>query len=137
MSTVVMLGQTSAAVVQTSATPSYVVTQGSGGSRTVSRVVQSRGSVFLATPTSPTLTNEAINELSNYPNTEVVQTLVNTAFTNAISFVEANYTNTASLQISLLNDVVTTNKTNNNTLVFDAAQNKFVSKSLNLDGGTF
>jgi hypothetical protein len=86
---------------------------------------------------TPTLTNQAINELSNYSNTQVVLGFVNTAYANSIAFIETNYTNNASLQLSSLNDISANTRANNDTLVFDTSQNKYISKAIDLDGGNF
>jgi hypothetical protein len=104
----------------------------------ISSVVQSYQQIIIpGQSTTPTLTNQAISDLSNYSNTEVVLGFVNTAYSNSIAFVETNYTNSSSLQLSSLNDVSANTRANNDTLVFDTAQNKYISKAIDIDGGNF
>jgi len=104
----------------------------------ISRVVQDNQQIMISGQSiTPTLTNQAINELSNYSNTQVVLGFVNTAYANSIAFIETNYTNNASLQLSSLNDISANTRANNDTLVFDTSQNKYISKAIDLDGGNF
>ncbi len=121
------------------ASPTFTVVRSQGNdSPSISRVVQDYQQIIIAgQSTTPTLTNQAISDLSNYSNTEVVLGFVNTAYANSVAFVEANYTNSASLQLSSLSDVSANTRAENDTLVFDTSQNKYISKQLDLDGGNF
>jgi hypothetical protein len=97
--------------------------------------------VFIATTRpSPTLSTTAINELSRYSNTEAMLGNVSTSYSNAINYVDTallSYTNTASLELNTLNDIDSTQLSNNATLVYDTNDNKYVVKQLDLDGGNF
>ena len=113
------------------------------------KVTNNRGSIklananfaYVAAPASrPTVVTSAISDLSRYSNTESMLGNVATAYTNAVTYTDSRltaYTNTASLQLSTLNDVVTAGASNNSTLVYSTANNKYVVKQLDLDGGNF
>jgi hypothetical protein len=126
-------------IIKVVPSPTFTVVQSQASEGpSISSVVQSYQQIIIpGQSTTPTLTNQAISDLSNYSNTEVVLGFVNTAYSNSIAFVEANYTNSASLQLSSLNDVSANTRANNDTLVFDTMQNKYISKQLDLDGGNF
>ena len=107
---------------------------------------------YVASPASnPVIVNSGLGALERYSNT--TQMLANdaTTYANAVAYVDsksyvntsqlaanlANYTNTSSLVMSTLNDVDTTQKSNNATLVYSSGQDKYIVKQLDLDGGNF
>lgn len=93
---------------------------------------------YVASPgTTPTIVTKAISDLSKYSNTEMMLANDATTYANVITFVQNNYTNTSSLMLSTLNDVDTTQKSNNSTLVYSSGQDKYIIKQLDLDGGNF
>jgi len=107
---------------------------------------------YVAYPTSrPTVTTSAVNDLSKYSNTEAMLANVATAYANSVAYVSnqsfvnssqlsanlSNYTNTSSLVMTTLNDVDDSSLSNNSTLVYSTANNKYVVKQLDLDGGNF
>jgi hypothetical protein len=96
---------------------------------------------YVSVPTStPTVITSAIADLSSYSNTQAMLGNVATAYTNAVAYTEnrlTSYTNSASLEVSSLNDLVTAGASNNATLVYDSASNKYVVKQIDLDGGNF
>ncbi len=113
------------------------------------KVTNNRGPIKLANAnfayvqapgSRPTVVTSAITDLSLYSNTQAMLGNVATAYTNAVSYTDNRldaYTNTASLQVSTLNDVVTAGASNNATLVYSSANNKYIVKQLDLDGGNF
>lgn len=107
---------------------------------------------YVASPSSrPTITTRAISNITEYSNT--TQMLANdaTTYANAVNYVNsrgfvntsqlsanlANYTPSANLQLSTLTDIVAVSPSNNATLVYSSANNKYVVKQLDLDGGNF
>lgn len=101
--------------------------------------VTAANGMYVAYPTNiQTVQAQAITDLDKYSNT--AQMLANDAqtYANAIAFVQSNYTNSSSLTLSSLTDVVATVPiANNSTLVYSTANNKYVVKELGLDGGNF
>lgn len=106
------------------------------------KLTGSNGS-FISYPANiPTVTTAAINDLSNYSNTQTVLAFDATTYANAIAYTVAytgnNYVNSASLRIKSLNDVnEPPTVSNNSTLVYDTVTNKYIVKQINLDGGNF
>jgi len=96
---------------------------------------------YVAAPaTKPTIISTAVGDLSLYSNTQAMLGNVATAYANSVAYTDNRliaYTNTASLQVSSLNDVVTAGASNNATLVYSSANNKYIVKQLDLDGGNF
>ena len=95
---------------------------------------------YVAAPASkPTIVTNAI-DLGSYSNTAQMLGNVATAYANSVTYTDNRltaYTNSASLTLSSLNDVVTTGASNNATLVYSSANNKYIVKQLDLDGGNF
>jgi len=95
---------------------------------------------YVAAPaTKPTIVT-GIVDLGPYSNTSQMLGNVATAYANSVAYTDNRltaYTNTASLQVSTLNDVVTAGASNNATLVYSSANNKYIVKQLDLDGGNF
>lgn len=99
----------------------------------------------------PTITTQAIADLSNYSNTAAMLANDATTYANAVNYVDsrnfvntsqlaanlANFTPAADLQLASLTDVVATSLSNNSTLVYSSTNNKYVVKQLDLDGGNF
>lgn len=94
---------------------------------------------FISYPANvPSITTSAINDLSQYSNTATVLAFDAVTYANAVNFVTNNYTNTASLEINTLNDIeVPPTISNNSTLVYDTTTNKYIVKTIDLDGGNF
>ena len=96
---------------------------------------------YVAAPSSrPTIITTAISDLSAYSNTQSMLGNVATAYANSVAYTDSRltaYTNNASITLSSLNDVVTTGASNNATLVYSSANNKYIVKQLDLDGGNF
>ena len=107
---------------------------------------------YVASPVSrPTIISSAITDLTNYSNTALMLANDATTYANAVNYVEsrnyvntsqlaanlANFTPTANLRVSSLTDVVATSLSNNATLVYSTANNKYIVKQLDLDGGNF
>ena len=101
---------------------------------------------YVSSPgTTPTITTKAINDLSNYSNTQSMLGNVATAYANAVSYVDSKgfvnssslAANLSSLELSGLSDVDDSQASNNSTLVYNTANNKYTVKQLDLDGGNF
>lgn len=107
---------------------------------------------YVPSPASrPTVTTSAISDLSGYSNTSTVLDFDATTYANAVNYVDSrgfvnssqlaanltNYTPTANLQVSTLSDVVVSSLSNNATLVYNSANNKYIVKQLDVDGGSF
>lgn len=93
---------------------------------------------YVASPTSrPTITTSAISDISRYSTTEQMLANDATTYANAINYVANNYTPSANLRVSTLTDIVAVSPSNNATLVYSSANNKYVVKQLDLDGGNF
>ena len=107
---------------------------------------------YVSSPGSiPTITTQAIADLSNYSNTAAMLANDATTYSNAVNYVDsrnfvntsqlaanlANFTPASNLQLVSLTDVVATSPSNNATLVYSSANNKYVVKQLDLDGGNF
>lgn len=93
---------------------------------------------YISAPGStPTITTSAINDLSVYSTTEQMLGNVATAYSNSVNFVETNYINASSLELTSLNNIDDTLKSNNATLVYNTESDKYVVKQIDLDGGSF
>jgi hypothetical protein len=113
------------------------------------KVTNNRGPIKLANAnfayvpapgSRPTIVTSTISDLSSYSNTEAMLGNVAAAYTNSVAYTDNRltaYVNTASLTLSSLNDVVTAGASNNATLVYSSANNKYIAKQLDLDGGNF
>lgn len=115
------------------------------------KVVNQSGALGAAPASPPVLTTTSILNLTSYSNT--AQMLANdaTTYANAVNFASlaaANaYANAiayaanaaANVAVSNLTDVVLQSSppANNSTLVYNSANNKYVVKQLDLDGGNF
>lgn len=75
--------------------------------------------------------------LSNYSNTQLMLANDATTYANAVAFVVNNYVNASSMRVSSLVDVDATSLSNNSTLVYSTANNKYIVRQMDLDGGTF
>lgn len=114
------------------------------------KVVNRDGSLLQAPASVPTVATSAISDISQYSNTAVMLANDATTYANAVNYVNgrsfvntsqlaanlANYTPTAGLTVATLADVVGS-PSNNATLVYNSANNKYVVTQLNLDGGNF
>ena len=96
---------------------------------------------YISVPGSnPTIVTSSISvdsQLAQYSNTEQMLGNVATAYSNSINFVETNYINASSLELTSLNDIDDTLKSNNATLVYNTESDKYVVKQIDLDGGNF
>lgn len=115
------------------------------------KVVNSAGALLVAPATVPTVTASSISDLSAYATTDAMLANSTAAYTNAVAYVDgksfvntsqlssnlASYTPTSNLQLSTLNDVVANSLSDNATVVYQANNNKYVVKQLDLDGGSF
>lgn len=92
---------------------------------------------YVAAPASTPVIVSRVGDFDRYSNT--AQMLANdaTTYANAINYITNNYTPSANLQLSSLTDVVAVSPSNNATLVYSSANNKYVVKQLDLDGGNF
>jgi len=107
------------------------------GAQTI-KLTGSSGSLVSYPTSVPSVSTAAINDLSNYSNTATVLAFDAETYANAIAFITNNYTNTGSLEINTLNDIeVPPTIANNSTLVYDTNTNKYVVKTVDLDGGNF
>jgi hypothetical protein len=100
------------------------------------KVVNQNGSLLQAPATVPVVATAAINELSKYSNTELMLANDATTYANAVAYA-ANAV--ANITIATISDVTlsTVPPANNSTLVYSSANNKYVVKQLDLDGGSF
>ncbi len=115
------------------------------------KVVNSAGALLVAPATVPTVAASSISDLSAYATTDAMLANSTAAYVNAVAYVDgksfvntsqlssnlANYTPTSNLQLSTLNDVVANSLSDNATVVYQANNNKYVVKQLDLDGGSF
>lgn len=115
------------------------------------KVVNQNGSLLPAPASVPTVATSAISDIAQYSNTAVMLANDATTYANAVNYVNsrpfvntsqlaanlANYTPTASLTVATLTDVDASSLSNNATLVYNTANNKYVVTQLNLDGGNF
>lgn len=99
----------------------------------------------------PTISVSAITDLSRYSNTELMLANDATTYANAVNYVNsrgfvntsqlaanlANFTPSANLVITSSTDVIAISPPNNSTLVYSSANNKYIVKQLDLDGGNF
>lgn len=100
------------------------------------KVVNSAGALLVAPASVPVITTAAISDLSKYSNTDVMLANDATTYANAIAFTSNVIAN---LTVSAISDVVlsTNPPANNSTLVFNSANNKYVVRQMDLDGGSF
>ena len=100
------------------------------------KVVNQNGSLLIAPATVPVVVTAAISDIRSYSNTAVMLANDATTYANAVAYA-ANAV--ANLTIATLSDVVlsTNPPENNSTLVYNTANNKYVVKQINLDGGSF
>lgn len=102
------------------------------------RLTSSNGAFVNYPSNIPTVSTAAIVDLSSYSNTNTVLQYDAITYANAVAFVTNNYTNTASLMLDTLNNIdEPPTVSNNSTLVYDTASNKYIVKQLDLDGGNF
>jgi hypothetical protein len=113
----------------------YVPTR--SGAQTI-KLTGASGSLVSYPTNVPSISTAAINDLLQFPNTATVLAFDAVTYANAVNFVTNNYTNTDSLQINTLNDIeVPPTIANNSTLVYDTTTNKYIVKTIDLDGGNF
>jgi hypothetical protein len=100
------------------------------------KVVNQNGSLLIAPATVPVVVTAAISDISSYSNTAVMLANDATTYANAVAYA-ANAV--ANLTIATISDVVlsTNPPANNSTLVYNTANNKYVVKQMDLDGGSF
>lgn len=100
------------------------------------KVVNSSGALLVAPASVPVITTAAISDLTNYSNTQIMLANDATTYANAIAFTTNTITN---FTVATISDVVlsTNPPANNSTLVFNSANNKYVVRQMDLDGGSF
>jgi hypothetical protein len=100
------------------------------------KVVNSAGALLVAPATVPVVATAAISDLSKYSNTEVMLAYDATTYANAVSYANNLVSN---LTIAAISDVTlsTNPPANNSTLVYNTANNKYVVRQMDLDGGSF
>ena len=100
------------------------------------KVVNQNGSLLQAPASGPVVVTSAITELSSYSNTALMLANDATTYANAIAYT-ANAV--ANVSVASLADVVlsTNPPANNSTLVYNSANNKYVVRQMDLDGGSF
>ena len=104
------------------------------------KVVNQNGSLLVAPATVPTLITSAISDLSRYSNTALMLANDATTYANAVTFATNLVANAvANVAVASLSDVVlsTNPPANNSTLVYNSANNKYVVRQMDLDGGSF
>lgn len=100
------------------------------------KVVNQNGSLVTAPATVPTVITAAISDFSKYSNTELMLANDATTYANAVTY--ANNL-VANITVASISDVVLseTPPANNSTLVYHSANNKYVVRQMDLDGGSF
>lgn len=100
------------------------------------KVVNQNGSLLVAPASVPVVATAAINRLSEYSNTQLMLANDATTYANAVAYA-ANAV--ANITIATISDVTLSANppANNSTLVYSSANNKYVVKQLDLDGGNF
>jgi len=100
------------------------------------KVVNQNGSLLQAPASVPVVVTSAITDLSYYSNTTLMLANDATTYANAIAYT-ANAV--ANVSVDSLADVVLSvdPPANNSTLVYSSANNKYVVKQMDLDGGSF
>lgn len=100
------------------------------------KVVNQNGSLLQAPATIPVVATAAISALSKYSNTEMMLANDATTYANAITYT-ANAV--ANITIATISDVTLSviPPANNSTLVYNSANNKYVVRQIDLDGGSF
>jgi hypothetical protein len=110
------------------------------------KLIKNQNAAYVASPKSqPTIVTAAISDLSGYSNTQSMLANDATTYANTINYVSnQNFVNSSQLSANLsvltvsgLSDVVPTLLSNGSTLVYSTANNKYVVKQLDIDGGTF
>lgn len=100
------------------------------------KVVNQNGSLLVAPASVPTVTASGITVLDNYSNTAVMLANDATTYANAVAYVNSSIAN---ITIATISDVTLASNppANNSTLVYNTANNKYVVKQMDLDGGSF
>ncbi|CAB4140740.1 hypothetical protein UFOVP395_75 [uncultured Caudovirales phage] len=100
------------------------------------KVVNQNGSLLQAPATVPVVATAAISDLALYSNTQLMLANDATTYANAVAYA-ANAV--ANITVATISDVTlsTVPPANNSTLVYSSANNKYVVKQLDLDGGSF
>lgn len=115
------------------------------------KVVNQNGSLLQAPATVPVVVTSAVSEISQYSNTALMLANDATTYANAVTYANqvatAAYTNAiayaanaaANVAVANLTDVVLSANppANNSTLVYNSANNKYVVRQMDLDGGNF
>jgi len=100
------------------------------------KVVNQNGSLLQAPATVPVVATAAINDLSRYSNTQLMLANDATTYANAIAYAANGIAN---ITIATISDVTLSANppANNSTLVYNTANNKYVVRQMDLDGGNF
>lgn len=100
------------------------------------KVVNQNGALLIAPATVPVVTTAAISDLSKYSNTQLMLANDATTYANAIAYAANGIAN---ITIATISDVQLSSDppANNSTLVYNTANNKYVVRQMDLDGGSF
>lgn len=100
------------------------------------KVVNQNGALLIAPATVPVVTTAAISDLSRYSNTQLMLANDATTYANAIAYAANGIAN---ITIATISDVQLSSDppANNSTLVYNTANNKYVVRQMDLDGGSF
>jgi hypothetical protein len=100
------------------------------------KVVNQNGALLIAPATVPVVTTAAISDLSKYSNTQAMLANDATTYANAIAYAANGIAN---ITIATISDVQLSSDppANNSTLVYNTANNKYVVRQMDLDGGSF
>lgn len=100
------------------------------------KVVNQNGALLQAPASTPVVSTAAINDLARYSNTALMLANDATTYANAIAYAANGIAN---ITISAISDVTLSVNppANNSTLVYNSANNKYVVRQMDLDGGNF
>lgn len=100
------------------------------------KVVNQNGVLLTAPATVPVVTAAAISDLDKYSNTQLMLANDATTYANAIAYAANGIAN---ITIATISDVQLSSDppANNSTLVYNTANNKYVVRQMDLDGGSF
>lgn len=115
------------------------------------KVVNRDSALLVAPGSSPVVAATSISDLSNYSKTVDMLANVAAAYSNSVTYaslVSSNaYSNAVAYANSIVSNITITSISdveqpgvtpeNNSTLVYSTAENKYVVKQIDLDGGNF
>lgn len=100
------------------------------------KVVNQNGALLVAPATVPTVTATGVTILDNYSNTAMMLANDATTYANSVAYADSAISN---LTVASISDVTLSSNppANNSTLVYNSANNKYVVRQMDLDGGSF